>query len=95
MSVIVVFILKSCFCFGNITLSKIVGSQYVLVLQLLCLAACVLKLFVYVRVCASCVCMCGSVLLHLINTNFRVNNYFMNLFYFKKQPLGSGQGHGL
>ena len=44
-----------CFCFGNITLSKIVGSQCVLVLQLLCLAACVLKLFVYVRVCASCV----------------------------------------
>ena len=42
-------------CFGNITLSKIVGSQCVLVLQLLCLAACVLKLFVYVRVCASCV----------------------------------------
>ena len=40
--------------FGNITLSKIIGSQCVLVLQL-CLAACVLKLFVYVRVCASCV----------------------------------------
>ena len=58
---------KGCICYprgpvpipgnaiGNITLSKIVGSQCVLVLQLLCLAACVLKLFVYVRVCASCV----------------------------------------
>ena len=72
--------------------------QCVLVLQVLCLAACVLKLFVYTCtcVCKLCfVCMCGSVLLHLINTNFRVNNYFMNLFYLKKQPLGSGQGHGL
>ena len=29
----------------------------------------------------------SSLNLHLINTNFRVNNYFMNLFYLKKQPL--------
>ena len=55
--------------------------------EIICVCTCVCKLCV--------VCMCGSVLLHLINTNFRVNNYFMNLFYLKKQPLGSGQGHGL
>ena len=55
--------------------------------EIICVCTCVCKLCF--------VCMCGSVLLLLINTNFRVNNYFMNLFYLKKQPLGSGQGHGL
>ena len=55
--------------------------------EIMCVCTCVCKLCF--------VCMCGSVVLHLINTNFRVNNYFMNLFYLKKQPLGSGQGHGL
>ena len=52
-------------------------------------------MYMYVCVHLCFVCMYGSVLLHLINTNFRVNNYFMNLLYLKKQPLGSGQGHGL
>ena len=44
-----------------------------------------------------CVCtrVCKLCFVCMINTNFRVNNYFMNLFYLKKQPLGSGQGHGL
>ena len=57
--------------------------------EIICVCMCVC-------VCKLCfVCVCGSVLLHLINTNFRVNNYCMNLFYLKKQPLGSGQGHGL
>ena len=81
----------------------IIGSQCVLVLQLLCnnwqpvctcltvvvsSGLCPEIICVCTCVCKLCfVCMCGSVLL--------LNNYFINLFYLKKQPLGSGQGHGL
>ena len=44
--------------------------------EIICVCTCVCKLCF--------VCMCGSVLLHLINTKFRVNNYFMNLFLFEE-----------